>query len=96
MRNPASGPAPVDIQAALTVIGRRDVLHDRRRERPDLGGTCLAGVNVDRAKPTGANLTGAKLTGAKLTGANLTGANLSDAVYDESTQWPVGFTPPPR
>ncbi|MGK8506045.1 pentapeptide repeat-containing protein [Nocardia asiatica] len=189
------GQAPVDIQAALTVISRRYI----DREQPDLDGpdlnrTCmskvdfsgpvttdyaltangvtqrtsgpsltmanlqsanLAGANLRdvnltganlaganlistmllRAELkfvnlTGANLTGAWLAGADLTGAILTGANLTGAdlgyinlnqallndvnltgadlrgtdlrfvgltgvVYDHTTSWPEGFSPPP-
>jgi uncharacterized protein YjbI with pentapeptide repeats len=44
---------------------------------------------------TGADLTAAKLYGADLSGATLTGAQLDGIVYDRSTKWPNGFTPPP-
>src|SRR6266581_2885231 len=66
----------IDIQAALTVIGRR-----KGQELPDLAKANIPGANLSGANLSGANLTGANLTGAKLsrvdlTGANLTGANL--------------------
>ena len=88
---PAPGDAAVperitrpDVQAALTVIGRRDTTQDRQR-------IDLAGANLTRAKMPGAsatlkgivssedraNFTGADLTGAVLIGANLTGADLN-------------------
>jgi hypothetical protein len=82
---------PVDVQAAVTVLGR---LH--RAGKADLSGAWLkevqlAGADLTRAnlglgadrRPTnltGANLTGANLTGANLTGANLTGADLTGAI----------------
>jgi hypothetical protein len=56
-----------DVQAAVSVIGRRDPRNDRRA------------VNLNSAKLTGANLTGAKLAGAKLNSADLTGADLTGA-----------------
>ena len=84
-----------DIQAALTVVGRRDV---RRDIRP----IDLSGANLTRANLLGANLSGPLITravfragqreelharvtrwvrygGANLTDANLTGANLAAA-----------------
>jgi Pentapeptide repeats (8 copies) len=77
----------IDIQAALTVIGRR-----KGQELPDLAKVNIPGANLSRANLRGADLngaflnsaylsrvdlTGANLIGANLTGANLTGANLS-------------------
>src|SRR5215470_9407013 len=79
----------IDIQAALTVIGRR-----KGQELPDLAkvnipGANLSGANLrgadldsadlNSAYLSGASLSGANLLGANLTGANLTGANLSGA-----------------
>jgi hypothetical protein len=61
-----------DIQAALTVIGRRDTTHDRQPIN-------LADANLTRANLTDADLARAILTGAILTGANLTDANLIGA-----------------
>jgi hypothetical protein len=88
---PATGGAVVseritrpDVQAALTVIGRRDATHDRQR-------IDLTGANLTRAKMPGAsatregivssedraNFAGVDLTGAVLVDANLTGADLN-------------------
>ncbi len=59
-------------------------------------------VNGYKIEP-GADLEGADLEGANLAGANLTEANLKGAdfigffgaaIWDESTVWPEGFTPP--
>jgi membrane protein implicated in regulation of membrane protease activity len=56
----------------------------------DLTDAILVGTDL-----TGADLTAAKLYGADLSGATLTGAQLDGIVYDRSTKWPNGFTPPP-
>src|SRR6266700_793979 len=66
----------IDIQAALTVIGRR-----KGQELPDLAKVNIPGANLSRANLRGADLNGAFLNSAylsrvDLTGADLTGANL--------------------
>jgi hypothetical protein len=71
-----------DVQAAVTVVGRRDAKRDILPT--DLAGANLAGAVLYRANLTHANLTGADLTGADLTYVNLsiailTGADLTDA-----------------
>ena len=77
---------PVDVQAAVTVLGR--LRHLEMVPRADLTGatlrhvtlhTDLTGAALARADLTGADLTGADLTGADLTGADLTGADLTGA-----------------
>jgi hypothetical protein len=87
-----------DIQAALTVIGRRNLGRD---DRPiDLTGVNLTRArivgNLVRAGLTGATLTGADLAGATLTGASLGGANLTGAIlggvkWPEDAQVPEGW-----
>ncbi len=72
--------------------------------RANLNSADLTEARLFQAKLVGAHLTGATLSGATLSGANLTGANLTRAAltgadligttFDESTQWPDGFTPP--
>ena len=74
----------IDIQAALTVIGRR-----KGQELPDLAeanipganlsGANLSGADLDSAHLNSAYLSGANLSGANLLGANLSGANLTSA-----------------
>ena len=64
-----------DVQAAVTVVGRRDAEHDSLFWHMD-----LAGADLTRAHLTGANLLHAHLTGAVLTGADLTVAGLAYAV----------------
>jgi uncharacterized protein YjbI with pentapeptide repeats len=62
---------PNDIQAALTVIGRR--------KQRDPGDVNLTGAVIPGTDLNGANLNGADLSRAELTDAKLTSANLSDA-----------------
>lgn len=66
-----------DVQAAITVIGRRDPRHDRERIN-------LHGANLPFADLTGANLAFANLAGANLTGARLFPANLASGSIDAS------------
>jgi Pentapeptide repeats (8 copies) len=91
---PATRP---DVQAAITVIGRRDTTHDRGQI--NLADASLPGARLIRAHLHGATLYRADLTGAVfmwadlsntvLYGANLTsaimvGSNLSHAVMTEA------------
>ena len=71
-----------DVQAALTVIGRRDAIRDRRSV--DLAGVCMARADLTSADLTYANLTSTDLTGAFLRMADLTGANLTEANLTEA------------
>jgi uncharacterized protein YjbI with pentapeptide repeats len=76
-----------DIQAALTVIGRRETEHDVQPidlanadlTRAKLASAALGGADLTNAKLTDADLTGADLTQAKLTSADLSRAELADA-----------------
>src|SRR5271157_2385376 len=81
-----------DVQAAVTVVGRRDRERDIPDRRIDLAGARLTGavrllplIGADlipadaRADASAMDLTGADLTGARLTGADLTGARLTGA-----------------
>ena len=72
-------PPPVDIQAALTVLGRRNTDRDRLGDRLNLARTNLAGADLSGADLSTADLSGANLAGADLFGADLSGANLADA-----------------
>jgi len=75
-----------DVQAALTVIGRRDVSRDVKRDpydRPiDLRGAVLIRANLNRANLRDTSLRDANLTGAYLWQATLAGADLRDANLD--------------
>ena len=81
-----------DVQAALTVVGRRDAEHDIRPidftsaelgganlNDANLNGASLRGADLNRADLTRANLSYAQLNHADLTGAHLDRANLNDA-----------------
>jgi uncharacterized protein YjbI with pentapeptide repeats len=74
-----------DVQAAVTVVSRRDAKRDI--QPIGLGGADLAGADLTRANLRGANLRGANLTRADLTraaldDADLTRANLARANLD--------------
>lgn len=91
LRTCSSGPdLSLDIQAALTVLGRRDIKHDNGAQidlnhaclpYADLTGANLANTNLAWADLAGANLGGAHLSHASLAGADLSGANLSRSYY---------------
>ena len=85
------GPPTTDIQAALTVIGRRAAIGTGRVDfanahipkaqlyRANLSGAFLSAVNLSGANLSAALLSAAALSGADLSGAILTGANLRGA-----------------
>jgi Pentapeptide repeats (8 copies) len=79
-----------DVQAAVTVIGRRISRNDRGRI--DLSGAGLGGAGISGANLCGANLSGANLVYADLTRANLDGANLSGALWSPRDPAPAGWT----
>ncbi|MFI6960023.1 pentapeptide repeat-containing protein [Nocardia sp. NPDC050408] len=70
---------PVDTQAALTVIGRRDITNEPIPARPNLHRTCLEGADLDKAKLNNVDLISANLGDAYLGDANLEGALLAGA-----------------
>ena len=77
-----------DVQAALTVIGRRVPNRDTRPI--DLAGAILDGADLAGANLTGADLVyadlvGASLNGADLANADLTYADLSGAILDRAS-----------
>ena len=83
-----------DVQAALTVIGRRLAKRDiqpidlsntnlvtANLSGADLGGASLTCADLTRADLTKASLAGADLVLTNLTRANLAGADLTDAIF---------------
>jgi hypothetical protein len=72
------GRVSVDIQAALSVLGRRKASQDPVGKNIDLRKVNLEGIEI----PT-ANLQGANLQGANLQGANLQGVNLRHVDFGE-------------
>ena len=90
----APGPPPTDIQAILTVIGRRETTDDNRLNNPlDLSYTQLSGANLTGANLTGANLTGADLFETDLFETDLCGVSLAkvkhltEAQVKEAKNW---------
>ena len=76
----AANKPTTDMQAILTVIGRRKTPgNNRHNARLDLNHTRLVGADLRMADLNRADLAGADLTGADLTGADLTDADLVDA-----------------
>lgn len=68
---------PIDIQAILTVIGRRSQTYRRGEDHLlDLAGTDLRRANLTNARLEGTHLGMANLEGADLSRAHLEGANL--------------------
>jgi hypothetical protein len=66
-----------DIQAVLTVLGRRNPTGESHTI--DLNSTDIGGANLIRANLSGANLSGTHFSAADLRAAHLSGANLSGA-----------------
>ncbi|MFI6883866.1 pentapeptide repeat-containing protein [Streptosporangium canum] len=73
-----------DLQAAITVIGRRTVDHDPSGMTIDLTKAHLAGANLVGMALAHVDLTKADLTGARLIEADLAGATLIGASLDEA------------
>jgi uncharacterized protein YjbI with pentapeptide repeats len=73
-----------DVQAALTVLVRRNSAHDNNAVI-DLSKTCLLGADLRNANLAGANLRLAQLRGSVLIGANLDRANLHSADISHSS-----------
>jgi uncharacterized protein YjbI with pentapeptide repeats len=69
----------IDIQAALTVLGRRKAAQDPATKNIDLRNVNLYGAEIPESNLSEANLNGADLSEANLSGANLNGANLIEA-----------------
>ncbi|MBU4232932.1 MAG: pentapeptide repeat-containing protein, partial [Proteobacteria bacterium] len=79
---PPAIPKPVtDIQAILTVLGRRKYRSGQKEEKGwlDLRNTNLRGADLTGAHLEEVNLRGVHLKGARLEGAHLEGANLEEA-----------------
>lgn len=92
-------PVAPDIQAAVTVLARRDTTHDNFTNI-DLHGACLRSVVIQErivgdhlssygilklADLTGADLADAKLRDTDLTAAQMTGANFEGAILNSVT-----------
>jgi len=82
-----SGALRTDIQACLTVIGRRTLSDEREEGRLDLHGSDLHRAELFNAYLKRADLRGACLVGANLTDADLSEADLTDADVTEASFW---------
>src|SRR6266542_3345247 len=83
-----------DIQAILTVLGRREPKYDKGKL--NLAGTDLRGADLSGAYLSGANLNGADLGGVNLsTAQGLVKAQIDSALLDKDTQLPP-MRPPER
>jgi uncharacterized protein YjbI with pentapeptide repeats len=68
-----------DIQAILTVLGRRNRTYEKPKQQLQLFRADLRGADLRGADLSGANLRGANLQSANFVGANLGGADLNTA-----------------
>lgn len=76
-----------DIQAALTIIGRRNLEKDPSNMRLDLSNTDIGGAVLTEANLQGAILSKANLQGAYLKDAKLQGADLNEANLQRAKLW---------
>jgi pentapeptide repeat protein len=79
-----------DVQAAVTVVGHRDV--ERDTERIDLYGAVLISADLNDVDLGKATLRGANLTEAHLAEACLIGADLRDVTLDRAVVRNTDFT----
>ena len=79
-----ASPIPIDIQSALTVIGRRNSKQESLEKSLDLSSSNLSGANLIGADLARADLIGANLIGANLSRAYLSEANLSRAYLSKA------------
>lgn len=68
-----------DVQAILTVVGRRDRKYEQKDQKLDLSNTNLRGASLDSADLRGASLDSTDLREASLESADMQGALLHDA-----------------
>jgi uncharacterized protein YjbI with pentapeptide repeats len=74
-----------DIQAALTVIGRRNVNNDSRTKHLSLHDVSLRGADLSEANFDRADFSGSDLSDANLERATLIGANIGQAQLTEAS-----------
>ena len=79
-----------DIQAILTVIGRRNMSHEKSGQTLDLHATELHAANLRDAHLEGADLEGADLTGAH----EVAQEQVNSALGDATTKLPAGIVIP--
>jgi pentapeptide repeat protein len=69
-----------DIQAVLTVLGRRTIEYEKEYQRLELSNTYLYGAKLNHAHLERANVSGTCLERAELISAHLEGANLNRTI----------------
>ncbi|MEM9927367.1 MAG: pentapeptide repeat-containing protein [Cyanobacteria bacterium P01_D01_bin.50] len=82
---------PTDIQAALTVIGRRNASLDRENQKLDLRNAQIRGVDLSNANLQRVDLRNSDLCGACLHGTDLYRANLDGALLCQSNLYEVNL-----
>lgn len=85
-------PAPIDILAAFTVIGRRIHTLDLKSQFIFLSKTYLAGVDLPGANFAKGNLSSADLSNSKMLGANFRFGNLEDILFKNSILQKTNFS----
>ncbi|MFF8381908.1 pentapeptide repeat-containing protein [Streptomyces sp. NPDC015661] len=89
-------PVKADVQAAATVLGRRDTRHDQPRFRLDLTNVNLRGANLEKANFANAQIYGADFTGARLSEASFRRSVLQpgevELLEDHGPQGTVNFS----
>ena len=84
-RGPTATPKPAtDVQAVLTVLGRREVAYEGDSVVLDIRDTALSGANLGGAHLEHANLSSARLDGAYLQGTHLEDAGLGSAYLENA------------
>lgn len=74
-----------DVQAILTVIGRRNLTYNKgEAQRLDLSGTDLSWAILNKARLAGVDFTSARFNHAQLNGAELMGATLLDVDFTDA------------
>jgi uncharacterized protein YjbI with pentapeptide repeats len=84
-KDPPQGEPAADIEAILTVLGRRTRSFEQENQQLYLYGTDLRGADLRRAHLEGADLRRSNLDGADLYGAHLEAAFLGEASLEETT-----------
>ena len=84
VRRRQRGILATDVQAAVKVLGRRNIEHDNGEWRVDLAGTSLVGADFSGANLTWACFHGADLSYASFASAKLEHADLSHACLDHA------------
>lgn len=83
---------PTDIQAALTVIARRDVSKESKNQKIDLRYVDITGADLSGANLQNADFTGSCLSGCLFMQANLQGVDFSEVEMQSSVLYEANLT----